>query len=107
GLLGPNGAGKTTLFKTLATLISPDQGSATVAGHDLSIEAHIVRRLVTPAIADERSLRWRLTARENLRLYATLYEVPKKELNTRVDELLAAVGLESTGHKLVGQFSTG
>jgi ABC-2 type transport system ATP-binding protein len=107
GLLGPNGAGKTTLFKTLATLITPDAGSVQVAGHDLGSEPAIVRQLVTPAIADERSLRWRLTARENLRLYAVLYGLTKREVGTRVDELLEAVGLHDTRHKLVGQFSTG
>jgi ABC-type multidrug transport system ATPase subunit len=107
GLLGPNGAGKTSLFKILATFISPDQGTAMVAGYDLRTHAETVRRLVTPAVADERSLRWRLNARENLRLYATLYGVPSRQIDARVGELLEAVGLQETGHKMVGEFSTG
>jgi ABC-type multidrug transport system ATPase subunit len=107
GLLGPNGAGKTTLFKILATFVTPDSGTATVSGEDLRTHPARVRQLVTPAIADERSLRWRLTARENLRLYATLYGVPPRLLLNRVDELLDSVGLHETGTKLVGQFSTG
>jgi ABC-type multidrug transport system ATPase subunit len=107
GLLGPNGAGKTTLFKMLATFVTPDSGTAIVCGADLRQEPGVVRRLVTPAVADERSLRWRLTARENLKLFATLYDVPHRELDSRVDELLAAVGLSETNNKLVGQFSTG
>lgn len=107
GLLGPNGAGKTTLFKILATFVTPDSGSAVVGGHDVSTSPDVVRQLVTPAVADERSLKWRLTARENLRLFATLYGVPGREVNRRVDELLLAVGLHETGRKLVGEFSTG
>jgi ABC-type multidrug transport system ATPase subunit len=107
GLLGPNGAGKTTLFKILATFVTPDAGTVTIEGHDVRTSPNVVRQLVTPAVADERSLRWRLTARENLRLYATLYGVPAGDVGRRVDDLLRSVGLEDTGRKLVGGFSTG
>ena len=107
GLLGPNGAGKTTLFKILATFVTPDSGTAVIGGHDVRTSSDAVRHLVTPAVADERSLKWRLTARENLRLFATLYGVPAGEMRRRVDEVLHAVGLHETGLKLVGEFSTG
>lgn len=43
GVLGPNGAGKTTTIRMLATLIRPDQGSASVLGHDIVREADAVR----------------------------------------------------------------
>ncbi len=46
GLLGPNGAGKTTTVRILATLIRPDAGHATVAGHDVVRQAHQVRSLI-------------------------------------------------------------
>ncbi len=107
GLLGPNGAGKTTLFKILATLVTSDQGASTVEGFDVVESAARVRELLTPVIADERSLRWRLTAKENLRLFATLYGLPKHEVGTRIDEILELVQLEDTGRKLVGRFSSG
>ena len=107
GLLGPNGAGKTTLFKSLATFVTPDEGTAIVSGVDLRTQPARVRQLVTPAVADERSLRWRLTARENLRLFAALYGVPRGDVDGRIGELLDAVGLSDTANKLVGQFSTG
>ena len=47
GLLGPNGAGKTTTIRMLATLLRPDDGSATVLGHDVVREADQVRSRVS------------------------------------------------------------
>jgi ABC-type multidrug transport system ATPase subunit len=58
-------------------------------------------------VADERSLRWRLSAWENLRLYAVLYGVEPRRVRSRVDEVLDRVGLADTGEKMVGQFSSG
>jgi ABC-type multidrug transport system ATPase subunit len=48
GLLGPNGAGKTTLVRILATLLRPDAGTATVAGHDVTAEPQAVRAQIGP-----------------------------------------------------------
>lgn len=107
GLLGPNGAGKTTLFKILSTLILPDGGTAVVAGHDIVRRPAAVRRVLTPVIADERSLYWRLSARENLRLFAALHGLRGREAEARVGELLRVVALADTGEKMVGSFSSG
>lgn len=107
GLLGPNGAGKTTIFKMLSTLILPDAGSATIVGHDLVRSPARVREVLNPVIADERSLSWRISARENLRFYATLYGLRGREETDAVNELLELVGLAETGHKIVGAFSSG
>jgi len=107
GLLGPNGAGKTTLLKVLATLIAPDRGSASVAGHDVVRDAASVRRVIAPVLANERSLYWRLSAQENLELFAVLLRLPKAEIESRVADALDVVGLGDTGRKMVGQFSAG
>ncbi len=107
GLLGPNGAGKTTLFKVLSTLILPDTGRATVLGHDVVRSPATTRRVLAPVIADERSLHWRLTATENLRLFSALHGVPRAEVAVRVRELLGLVGLDATTTQLVGTFSSG
>ena len=72
GLLGPNGAGKTTLLKMLSTLVLPDEGSATIEGLDVVRDAAAVRELVSPCLAMERSLYHRLTARQNLEVFADL-----------------------------------
>jgi ABC-2 type transport system ATP-binding protein len=107
GLLGPNGAGKTTLFKVLSTLILPDTGRATVLGHDVVRNPGNARRVLAPVIADERSLHWRLSAEENLTLFAALHGVPRFDADARVRELLALVGLEAPTSQLVGTFSSG
>ena len=107
GLLGPNGAGKTTLLKILTTLILPDAGTARVEGYDVVRDARAVRRVLAPVIADERSLHWRLSAAENLRLFAVLHDVAPAALERRVAEVLDVVGLRDVGRKPVGAFSTG
>ena len=107
GLLGPNGAGKTTLFKTLATLVTPDEGTAIVCGLDVRHAAADVRRVLAPVIADERSLNWRLSARENMRLYAALNGLRGRPALDRVDELLTLVELQEASERLVGAFSSG
>jgi ABC-2 type transport system ATP-binding protein len=107
GLLGPNGAGKTTLLKMLSTLILPDEGTASVDGYDVVHHAAMVRSLVSPCLAMERSLYYRLTARQNLEVYADLQAVPRAERRARIDDVLQAVALADTGRKLVGQFSSG
>ncbi len=106
GLLGPNGAGKTTLFKILSTLVLPDAGSANVAGADVAAHPAAVRRALTPVIADERSLYWRLTGVENLDLFAALYGLGA-DARLRIPELLDLVGLSTAGHRRVGTFSSG
>lgn len=107
GLLGQNGAGKTTLFRILSTLVAPDTGSATVLGLDVASEAETVRSHVAPVFTSDRSLYWRLSARENLRLFAVLQQLPSSERDRRVTEALERVGLEGTHARMVGTFSAG
>jgi len=107
GVLGPNGAGKTTLFKMLSTMVSPDSGTARVCGYDIRLQSAEVRGILAAVSSDERSLNWRLSARENLLLFAALHKVPRQTSNHRVDAVLATVGLAETGPKLVAAFSSG
>lgn len=103
-LLGPNGAGKTTLLKILATLIRPTRGSARVAGFDLGREAEKIRASVG-LLAHGSYLYDDLTARENLRFWATLGGVPADPL--RLGTALAAVELDHAADTRVREFSTG
>jgi ABC-type multidrug transport system ATPase subunit len=107
GLLGPNGAGKTTLFKVLSTLVLPDGGSVEIGGFELARHPERVRGMLALAIADERSLLWRLSARENLALYASLHRLGRKQAYRRADELLELVELVEAGDRMVNQFSSG
>ena len=107
GILGPNGAGKTTLFRMLATMVRPDAGTAVVAGADVVRQPGAARSALAMVPADERSLHWRLSAAENLRLFAALHRLPRSERDARVADTLRLVGLGDVGAKLVGAFSSG
>ena len=107
GILGPNGAGKTTTMRMLATLLEPTSGSATVLGFDLVSQARDIRRRLGAVLSGERSLYWKLTARENLEYFAALYHVPPRETAPRIDRILAAVHLEDRADDYVEKFSTG
>jgi ABC-2 type transport system ATP-binding protein len=107
GLLGPNGAGKTTLFKLLSAAVLPDSGTAVVAGHDVIRSPQQVRRALTPVLASDRTLNWRLSARENLRLYASLFGLSGRAAERRIEEVLELVRLADVGEKMLGTFSSG
>lgn len=108
GLLGQNGAGKSTLFRILAGLVLPDRGRVEVAGADLTQGGgRRGRENLAPVIPSERSLYWRLGARENLRLYASLHGMEPAQVERRIEEVLEVVGLAGTGRKQVGLFSSG
>jgi len=107
GLLGPNGAGKTTTVKILCTLLEPTGGRAFVKGHDVVKDAARVRRIVNMVAGGERMLYYRLTGRENLEYFAELYDVPKREIKSRVNTLLELVGLSDRADDEVEKYSKG
>ncbi|HJP59591.1 MAG TPA: ABC transporter ATP-binding protein [Gemmatimonadaceae bacterium] len=107
GILGLNGAGKTTLLRILATILLPDGGNVSVGNHDLETEPQLVKEFAAMVSADERSLNWRLSGFENLRLFAGLHQLAKRQAATRVVDTLALVGLADAGKKLVGSYSSG
>jgi len=105
-LLGPNGAGKTTTVNILSTLVRPDGGSATIAGHDLLTDPDGVRRSISltgqyAAIDDV------LTAEENLMMMARLLRLDAKAARARTSELLAEFDLEHVRDRRVKALSGG
>jgi ABC-2 type transport system ATP-binding protein len=106
GLLGPNGAGKTTAIKMFTTLLPPSSGSAKVAGFDIVRQAMDVRRsigYVPQAISADATL----TGYENLLAFARLYDIPKNDVEPRVRDSLAFMGLEDAANRLVRTYSGG
>lgn len=106
GFLGPNGAGKSTTINMLCTLLKPTSGSATIDGHDLVREQHLVRRSIGLVFQDP-TLDERLSAWQNLRFHAMLYDVPAEQFDERAHELLRMVDLEDRAAAKVSSFSGG
>ena len=85
--LGPNGAGKSTTLRMLSTLAHPTSGTATIGGYDIVKNDTEVRKLI--GIVSEKMIMYnRLTARENLWFFGSLFDIPKDELTKRMDELV-------------------
>jgi daunorubicin resistance ABC transporter ATP-binding subunit len=106
GLLGPNGAGKTTMVRILATLIRPDSGRATIAGHDVLNDAASVRRVIG-LTGQYAALDDALTGEENLVLIGRLHRQSAPEAKARAWELLSTVGLEDVARRPVRTYSGG
>lgn len=106
GLLGPNGAGKTTTMRVLLTLVPMQSGTARVAGLDVTTHRDEVRRLVG-WVPQDRAIDPLLTGRENLRFVGGLHHLSRSTARERADELLALVGLDDAGDRLVRELSGG
>lgn len=106
GLLGPNGAGKTTLLRTLATLLRPTSGTATVGGYDVERDPEAVRRIIG-VVNGGMGLPPRLTGREVLRSFAGLYEMTPQQTEARIAELDQRLELGRTLDTKAGEYSTG
>jgi ABC-2 type transport system ATP-binding protein len=106
GLLGPNGAGKTTAVRILTTLLRPDAGSATVAGHDVLRDPGAVRKVIglsgQYAAVDEY-----LTGRENLDMVGRLYHLGAKASQVRAAELLDQFDLTDAADRVAKTYSGG
>ena len=105
-LLGPNGAGKTTTVRILSTLLSYDEGTVTVEGHDVRRDADQVRSVIgltgQSAAVDEL-----LTGRENLVLMGQLYRLTKASAQARAQELLEEFGLVDAAERPAKTYSGG
>ncbi len=106
GLLGPNGAGKTTLIKLLCTLILPSSGSALVNGFSLQQENQL-KQSIGLAASDERSFYWRLTGRQNLDFFASLFGLAGKLKSERVESVLDQVQLMEFADRRFQTYSSG
>ncbi len=106
GLLGPNGAGKTTAIKMLTTLLPPTEGHARVAGHDIIRDAPAVRRAIgyVPQVL---SADGSLTGRQNLEIFAKLYDIPRAQREERISDALDFMGLGEAADRSAKTYSGG
>lgn len=106
-LLGENGAGKTTLLRMMATLLSPTSGQIMMNGYDTVEQPTAIRQKLGVLFGGETGLYERLTARENLAYFASLYGMNKKEIHTRIEQLSVRFGMDPFLDRRVGKFSKG
>jgi ABC-type multidrug transport system ATPase subunit len=106
-LEGTNGAGKTTLLRIFATIVLPQGGNASVDGFDVLRQGARVRERIGVAFVNERSLYWRLSGEENLRLFARTRGVPRNASRQHVEELLEELDLSEIAPRRVVDLSAG
>jgi ABC-2 type transport system ATP-binding protein len=107
GFLGPNGAGKTTTIKLLLGLARPSGGTATVFGLDIERDSVAIRNRIGYLPQEPRHYE-HLTARQILRFAARFsFKGPSAEIEKRLEEMLALVGLEDKADRPIKGFSGG
>jgi ABC-2 type transport system ATP-binding protein len=106
GLVGPDGAGKTTTLRMLAGVLTPDSGTATVAGFDIGNDPEGVKHQIS-YMSQRFGLYEDLTVAENVRFYADLFGVRRAERERRAAQLLQAAGMSEFGSRLAGNLSGG
>ncbi|HEV3357114.1 MAG TPA: ATP-binding cassette domain-containing protein [Pseudonocardiaceae bacterium] len=106
GLLGPNGAGKTTTIRMITTLLPAPAGAIEVLGIDVARHKLAVRRLIG-YVPQQLSADGTLTGRENVALFARLFDVPRAKRRSIVDESLESVGLADVADRTAKTYSGG
>ncbi|MCX6453396.1 MAG: ATP-binding cassette domain-containing protein [Actinobacteria bacterium] len=106
GLLGPNGSGKTTTVRVLATLLTPDSGSATVAGIDVLKHPDEVRKVIGLS-GQYAALDETLTGWDNLNMFGRLYHLNSSGAKKRAEELLEKFSLTEAAKRPIRTYSGG
>jgi len=106
GLLGPNGAGKSTTLRILYTVLKPDEGKATIDGHDV-IKKPLDARRRTGALPHGAGLYPHLSARENIAYYAALCGIDKSEIDDRVAAIIDLLEIGEFSDRRTKGFSQG
>ncbi|TCK22499.1 ABC transporter ATP-binding protein [Pseudonocardia endophytica] len=106
GLLGPNGAGKTTTIRMITTLLPAPPGAISVLGYDVDRRRTAVRRLIG-YVPQQLSADGTLTGRENVTLFARLFDVPRRDRSTQVETALDAMDLTDAADRPAKTYSGG
>lgn len=106
-LLGPNGAGKTTTVRMASTLLRPSSGSVAIGGVDAVRDPREARRSLGLVLGGDRGFYMRASARENLRFFAMLQGLSRRDAHARTEAVLEQVGLADRASDPVEAFSRG
>lgn len=106
GLLGPNGAGKTTAIRVLTTLTPIQQGQVHILGLDARRDTMDIRYNIG-YVPQQLSIEAALTGRQNVELFARLYDIGRRDRAARVAEAIDAMGLTEVADKPAGSYSGG
>ncbi len=106
GLVGPDGAGKTTTLRMLAGVLTPDGGSATVAGCDMLRDPEAAKARLS-YMPQRFGLYEDLTVDENIRFYGDVFGVPRRDQDARARHLLEAADMRPFTDRLAGKLSGG
>ena len=106
GFLGANGAGKTTAMRILCGLLSPTSGEAYVNGYDVYTQSEAIKKTIG-YMSQKFSLYDDLTTEENIRFYATIYDMNKKQIAEKTEFLLHEFGMLTVKDQLVGSIPLG
>ena len=106
GFLGPNGSGKSTTIRMLCGLLTPSEGTATVLGTEVPVDAAELKPKIG-YMTQRFSLFGDMTVVENLQFIAEIYSYPKKQRALRIDELLGKYDLADQRGQFAGTMSGG
>ncbi len=104
--LGPNGAGKSTTINTLCTIFEKTSGTLLIDGKDVTKQKSDVRAVIGVVFQDS-TLDTKMTIEENLKMHCVFYNIPKKEVEERIQFVLELVELLEERKKIVGALSGG
>lgn len=107
GLLGENGAGKTTTLRMISTMLKPTEGMVLVNGFDVAKDPDKVRSQIGILFGGEVGIYDRLTARENIKYFGSLYGIEAHVLDERIDKMGKDLDMMDYMDRRVGKFSRG
>ena len=108
GILGPNGAGKTTLLRMLGSLMEPTEGNVILTDlKGAEVTDMVERKKQIGYLSGNTKLYQRLSVREMLRLFASIYKLDKEETERRIQEIFRVLQMDEFGDNRIGKLSTG